>query len=77
VGRILGKLKRSSGVGYILGYLESLNKVCFVDVLIKSPYEILCHACALVKTWPGLRKKELCELLQEGAKLLMKVEVPS
>lgn len=41
--------------------------------MIKSPYEILCNPCALIKMWAGLSKKELCDLLQEGAKLLMKV----
>jgi hypothetical protein len=51
---------------------KARNKMCFENALIKSPNEILCHACALMTHWAGISKKELQDLLQEGAKLLMK-----
>ena len=30
--------------------------MCFENVLIKSPKEIICHACALMTFWAGLSK---------------------
>lgn len=46
--------------------------MCFENVIIKSPKEIICHACALMISWVGLSKKELQDLIQEGAKLLVR-----
>jgi hypothetical protein len=51
---------------------KARNKMCLENILIKSPNEILCHAYALMTYWAGLSKKELKDLLQDGAKLLMK-----
>lgn len=45
--------------------------MCFENVLIKSPVEVVCHACLLISFWVGLSKKELQDLLQ-GAKLLLR-----
>jgi hypothetical protein len=40
--------------------------------VVNSPVEIVCHACALIFNWAGLSKKELQDLLHDGAKLLLK-----
>ena len=45
--------------------------MCFDEILIKSPNEIICHIGALISSWAGLSKKELQDLLQEGAGLLV------
>jgi hypothetical protein len=37
----------------------------------KSPNEIIYRACALISVWAGIMKKELQDLLQEEAKLLV------
>lgn len=42
-------------------------------MLVNSPNEIVCHAGSLVSSWAGLiSKKELQDLLQEGAKMLVR-----
>lgn len=41
-------------------------------MLVKSPNEIISHAGLLIFSWAGLGKKELQDLLQEGAKLLVR-----
>lgn len=41
-------------------------------ILINSSKDIICHACALMKFWTGLSKKELQDLIQKGAKLLVR-----
>jgi hypothetical protein len=46
--------------------------MCFDEILIKSPNEIICHIGALISSWAGLSKKELQDLLQEGAGLLVR-----
>jgi hypothetical protein len=46
--------------------------VCFENIVIKLPVEIVCHACALIMKWAALSKKELQDLLCNGAKLLLK-----
>lgn len=51
---------------------KARNKMCFDHVLVNSPNEIICHAGALVSSWAGLSKKELQDLLQEGAKMLVR-----
>jgi hypothetical protein len=40
-------------------------------MLVNSPNEIVCHAGSLVSSWEGLSKKELQDLLQECAKMLV------
>lgn len=51
------------------GRLETRH--VFQKKIIKSSSEIICHACALIWVWAGLIKKELQDLLQEEAKLLV------
>jgi hypothetical protein len=38
---------------------KSRNRMCFENILIKSPNEIICHASALMILWTGLSKREL------------------
>jgi hypothetical protein len=57
---------------HMLGHLEIRNGICFDNILIKSPNEIICHVCALMISWAGLSKRELQDLIQEGAKLLVR-----
>jgi hypothetical protein len=45
---------------------KARNKLCFEKILINSPKDIICHACALMNVWAGLRKKELQDLIREG-----------
>jgi hypothetical protein len=33
---------------------KARNKACFKEILIKSPRDIICHACALMSYWAGL-----------------------
>jgi hypothetical protein len=51
---------------------KARNKACFENIVINSPMEIVCHACALIMKWAGLSKRELQYLLHDGAKLLLK-----
>jgi hypothetical protein len=46
--------------------------MCFENVLIKSSSEIMCYGSALMFCWAGLSKKERYDLIQEGAKLLVR-----
>jgi hypothetical protein len=46
--------------------------MCFENILIKSPNEIICRASALMISWAGLSKRELQGLIQEGTKLLVR-----
>jgi hypothetical protein len=41
--------------------------------LSNSPNDIICHASACIYHWAGLSKKEIQDLLQEGARLLVGV----
>lgn len=52
---------------------KARNNKCLENILIKSPIQVICHTCALIYYWAGLRKNELQDLLQEGAKLLVRV----
>lgn len=52
---------------------EARNRMCFENVLINSPNDIIWPACALITYWTRLSKKELQDLLQEGARLLVHV----
>jgi hypothetical protein len=45
---------------------KARNNVCFENIVIKSPVEIVCHACALILNWACLSKKELQDLLHDG-----------
>jgi hypothetical protein len=36
---------------------KARNKMCFEQMLINSPNEIIYHAGALISSWAGLRKK--------------------
>jgi hypothetical protein len=49
---------------------KARNRMCFENDLIISTNDIMCHASALILSWTALSKKELQDLLQEGAKLL-------
>jgi hypothetical protein len=51
---------------------KARNKVCFENIVINSSVEIVCHACTLIMKWTGLSKRELQDLLHDGAKLLLK-----
>jgi hypothetical protein len=51
---------------------KARNKACFENIVINSPVEIVCHACALIMKWAGLSKRELQDLSHDGAKLLLK-----
>lgn len=47
------------------------TKCDFDNVLINSPLEIICYASALMNYCAGLSKKELQDLIQDVAKLLV------
>lgn len=49
------------------------NRAVFDKKLIKSPLEIICHACALMKFWAGLFAELEQEQLVEGANTLLRV----
>jgi hypothetical protein len=51
---------------------KARNNVCFQNIVVNSPVEFVCHACALIFNWAGLSKKELQDLLHDGVKLLLK-----
>jgi hypothetical protein len=51
---------------------KARNKMCFERILINSPKDSICHACALLNVWACLRKKELLDLIREGAQLLVR-----
>jgi hypothetical protein len=48
------------------------NNTCFENVLIRSRRDIVCHSCALLTYLAGLSKREFQDLIQEGAKLLVR-----
>jgi hypothetical protein len=45
---------------------KARNKACFEQKYIKHPAEIVIHACALMKHWAGLYKKELQAQMTAG-----------
>jgi hypothetical protein len=55
---------------WLLRKLET--QLWFKNLLIKSPNEVICQVCALMIHWVGLSKKDLQDLLQESAKLLLR-----
>ena len=62
----LGEAKEISTVGAAAicwAIWKARNNVCFQNIVVSSPVEIVCHACALIFNWAGLSKKELQDLL--------------
>lgn len=53
--------------------LKNRNKVCFGKKLIKSPVEIICHACALMRYWTGLYAEMDREKLIERVNTMLRV----
>ena len=53
------------GVGAVCWAIwKARNKACFDNIIVKSPIEILCRACALMDYWAGLSKSELQEMIK-------------
>jgi hypothetical protein len=53
---------------------KSRNKACFEKIMIKNPIEILCMACANMKHWAGLFKREFQEQLAAGMSAILAAE---
>lgn len=49
------------------------NKVVFEGKLLKTPLEIICHACALMTYWSGLFAEMDRDQLVEGANTMLHV----
>jgi len=52
---------------------KSRNRAVFYKKLIKSPLEIVCHACALMIYWSGLYAELDQDQLVEGANTMLRV----
>jgi hypothetical protein len=55
-----------------LAIWKARNTIMVKDVMIKSLNEVLCQVCALMIHRVGLSKKDLQDLMQESAKLLLR-----
>ena len=64
-------LLNSKVFSYLLGFGKRETKCDFDNVLINSPLEIICYASALMNYYACLSKKELQDLTQDVAKLLV------
>jgi len=49
-----------------------INRACFEHKLIKSPVDLVMHACVFMKHWAGLHDAEEGEMLREGADMLQR-----
>lgn len=62
------------GIGAICWAIwKCRNRAVFDKKLIKSPLEIVCHACALMKYWVGLFADMDQDQLVEGANTMLRV----
>jgi hypothetical protein len=52
---------------------KARNRACFDKVVIKSPLNIFCHICALMKYWAGLYAESNKEQLVEGINTMLRV----
>ena len=52
---------------------KSRNKACFDKIIIKSPLDIICHMCALMKYWAGLFAEPDREQLIEGINTMLRL----
>jgi hypothetical protein len=50
---------------------KARNRACFEKKYVKHPAEIVIHACALMKHWTSLCKKELQTQLTTGVGVLL------
>jgi len=66
----LGRKYHVLGVSAIC---KSRNKACFDKIIIKSPLDIICHMCALMKYWAGLFAEPNKEQLIEGINTMLRL----
>lgn len=69
-----GKKFHVCGVAAIFWAIwKARNKACFDKVVIKSPLDIIYHACALMTYWAGLYGEMDREQLVEGINTMLKI----
>ncbi|TVU01395.1 hypothetical protein EJB05_53164, partial [Eragrostis curvula] len=54
---------------------KSRNKACFDKIMIKHPCDIVFYICSFLRYWAGLYSAEMNEVIQAGAKTMMKMVI--
>jgi len=71
-----GKQFHAVGIGVVCWAIWKMrNNICFEGKTLKSPLEIISHACALMKYWAGLQSDVDKEALIDGVETMFKIAV--
>jgi hypothetical protein len=54
---------------------KARNNLCFKKKMIKSPFDIIFFACALMKYWAGLYQESSQEVIKEGVGLIVQTAI--